>query len=208
MAEIKATKRSPSRKRVPNPMNIGTKPFITSNAHLFLRGYFRGIDSSDVLGLILAYSRSGIYFIKGNRNIHNENNTHSMSMYAVKNDMTLRDLAIHIEDDTFNKNFQPRKVHFWLRFSKLKCIYPSHKMNISIQQIEDHQYGKVNDRWVEIPNDLEDICIDDFNQMMMRSTKDNELELGVEIYDEINQKWPFRNDKFVPIKQVVEVDDD
>merc|ERR1719410_3078285 len=101
--------------------------------------------------------------------------------------MTLHDLAIQIEEDTFNRNYQPSKVHFWVPFDILKCIYPlhTHKFAMSMQHV-DQQH---NDRWVEIPNDFEDVSIHDFAQMMLRSTKNGELEIGVEIYDEINEKW-------------------
>merc|ERR1719411_825105 len=79
-----------------------------------------------------------------------------------------------------------------------------------MKQIEEYQ--RDNDRWVEIPNDFEDISIRDFDQMMMYSAKPSEkndvFELGVEIYDEINQKWPFRDNVFVSSKHSHEILED
>merc|ERR1712032_996110 len=74
----------------------------------------------------------------------------------------------------------------------------THKMNVSLQQIEhfeENTYGKGQDRWAEIPNDY--ICKNTGKISIHDFVEDGNFELGVEIYDEKNQKWPFRNDKLV-----------
>merc|ERR1719461_1452844 len=76
-----------------------------------------------------------------------------------------------------------------------------------MKQIEEYEKerGKNKDRWVEIPCDFEDISIHHFDQTTICSTEYEDFELGVEIYDEKNQKWPFRVDKFMPTKHSHEI---
>merc|ERR1719410_245565 len=83
-------------------------------------------------------------------------------------------------------------------------------MDVSMQQIEEYEaeHNNTKDRWVEIPNDFENVSIFDFDQIIckMNYANDDKIELGIEIFDD-NNKWPFRNPQLVPTKEEIAINE-
>merc|ERR1712154_410952 len=120
-----------------------------------------------------------------------------IKIYATPHNQKLRDIAIEIEKEHFGnvvasrREVDLRRVHLWIRFNKIQSIYPvdARHINIDIDQVKHCEKRQQNcpNRWVEIPNDYEDVKVHDFDHMIRSQCKnvkyDINFEIGVEIFD-------------------------
>ena len=216
----------PSINPMPDIANVPMKqseitPFrVTSTSYILMSGYMREklLDDYhiplDIMRIIIKYTN--LYFIRLNYNIHNDA-LHKIKRYvpsvlSITDNKSLRQIAIDIEVTFFNKlisqtnvHTDVRRVHLWSKFCQLQSIYPidNKNMNLCIHMIQNYGNKHGMNRWVEIPNDFEDVSVFDFDHMICTNMDDEkesmfEMELGVEIFDEANKKWPFMNPKLVP----------
>eukprot|EP01084_Bolivina_argentea_P205259 350686_1 len=201
---------------IPRKINKIISFRITSISYIFMTGYIRKQQHKDniptvIKDIIIKYFN--FYFIKLNYNIKNIKTKPTLKdenkIYTLKENKTLRSIAIDLESKYKYNYTQLRQlmghintdtysyfIHLWINYNYLKYIYPADNKNMKITMDQIINIKKHN-KWVEIPNDFEQVTIYDIDTLIIKQNK-KVLELGIEIFDIHNNKWPFRNEKMVP----------
>eukprot|EP01084_Bolivina_argentea_P037452 69287_1 len=197
---------------------------VTPMSYTLITGYIRINESKDIIPTVIKHiiiKYVNFYFIKLNYNIntndHIQNDEYdsktdnTISIYVLKENKSLRNIAIEIESTLGYKYNELSKrmdyvnpvqysyfVHLWMRYCYLKYIYPitNDKIKINMNMIDDCMENKEDEyRWVEIPNDFEEITIYELHKLISTINKKQVIELGIEIFEHNTKQWPFRHQK-------------